>query len=233
MMLSRRRGVIAGIIPPDPDPGPAGLTIVGVESRRRTSSGGTLPLDIHEDTENGDLLVARVAAALTADEYAAPSGWDIVRTASVGGSDLQAFKHRVFSRIADDEPASYDFVNGDNNSQVVGEIIVIRGHGGIDVHDGSLDTSTLPVLSPNVEDGILLGLWGAGRWNQTATWTDPDDMTTLVNDSPNVNSRPAIVSAWEQLEGDGDTPARTSTKGGTVADDKRSVISVVIAPAVP
>jgi len=227
-LLSRRRGVIAGITPPDPDPPAPGLMVVGVKSAA-VNAFATVTIAVPEEVEEGDLLIARIGTAASASAVAVHADWDNVRLSSTGGQFNH--QHRVMSRIAtDSEPANYAFTNSDGNSHHAGEIIAIRNHNGIDIEAGATDTAALPALSPTVEDALLLGFWSAGQINQTATWTDPDDMTTLTNRSPNTASRPAIVSAWEQLEGGGDTPARTSTKGGSTNDSNRITVALVIAP---
>lgn len=220
------RFVAANLFVPD-DLGPPAVQLVGSSSSDLSAPSSSATANVPAGTNDGDLMVAQVLHRNISGPTV-PSGWTLLRQDKTDGFDQWQV---IYTRVADDEPASYTWSNGGVRCAV--GITSLRHTEGASVVEDDAGRSAAvdaaehdspAVTSPGAGRMLLLFVncvFGGG----TASWTLPSE--PLYGGA----SAHRMAARYESVEAAVDI-VRSITHDGS-DNHNSSTAALIIGPAVP
>lgn len=188
-------------------------------------NGGTsVTINVPTGTRNKDVMIAVIWC--TGSDAPTPAGWTLLST---GLMNVSSYSLKVFRRVANNEPGSYNFAGG-SSTFTFGYIDTFRG-----VDNGTPEDVPTPASNDN-------GVTGTITWPSITTFTQDAWHLAIVGDTSTIAS--IVGPAGYDVEGFGpvntkasQTAARRISPAGTVSGvtatftaDSYTAISVALRP---
>ena len=237
---------VAASFTEEPPPPPAGPTYQSVAVASSSTDTTSIAVSKPSSTASGDLLIGVIVTDGNAGTLTSPSSWTPIDsgTADPGGTANQVTLGAWHKTAGGSEPSSYTW-SWTNSEAVYAFIIRVTGHDvsdpidvwGVDTDSstGASITVTSPSVNTNVDDTLVLRIFGADRAMNFGSYPSGHTGITFNSSSGNNTSMYQCTggAAWETQAATGATGTADFTAiPNTSCTEEWRALTVVIAPSV-